>query len=72
MLVALGAERAALDGRKQVIAGVLSSVEDVPEELVRPANAVCPFATAVEERGSGSVKYLETGQRSVHVSITGD
>ncbi len=58
MLVALGAEKAALEGRKHVIAGVLSRVEVVLEELVRPANAVCPLATAVEDRGSGRVKYL--------------
>ena len=70
MLVALGAEKAALDGRKQVTAGVLSSVEDVPEELVSPANAVCPLAIAVDERGSGRVKYLEmsTGQFGVAIA----
>jgi hypothetical protein len=54
----LGWEKAALEGRKHVIAGVLSRVEDKPEELARPANAVWPFAVAVDERASGRVKYL--------------
>ena len=58
-----------MDGRKQVTAGVLSSVEDVPEELVSPANAVCPLAIAVDERGSGRVKYLEVSTDQFRVSI---
>lgn len=45
-----------------MIAGVLSRVEDRPDELPSWAKAVCPFAMAVVERASGRVKYLLKGK----------